>query len=517
VTNSGSAVFDKFACISKDTPIEFHWPLVSLTHQEPDDLAKVLRRLTYFGRAESWCEATASTGLPPEVKPGDTHWCCCCIEDGCIPDGREHVDYNLERKLAPLLPLDRGLRAQMVELLPSLDLWEAGKKPKEGRPAGKWRKATREETKANLSSEPPSHSLLRCLLRTSGDDMKDGLERPIGTRWVHYAVPRAIYELPPRSRPKRGTRSEPSVNLITFALNTATVNRPVLPQVTDTLLVADKLRAAALAWHGHVAGEYPDDQRHPRNLCGREVDGSRVEGNDHAFFWPTDEDNDGLIDHVSVFCRPGLLPVEVEALRRLLRLKQRGGRPDLLVTPTFLGNACSFKPWKGTTSRFVSATPYFCPVHLDHGRKRGGAVRSVVAEIRRSLLLTGIIESERDLVRADELFFPFAQTESRMDEPAIASGMPDNPRYIGASLKAPDDAPQPGSAVGFRVENGNRFIRALEFCRRRRQHVVEGPGRLFVLEFAAPVSARPFSIGAQAHFGLGLFVPVVDSTDRTLE
>jgi hypothetical protein len=30
---------------------------------------------------------------------------------------------------------------------------------------------------------------------------------------------------------------------------------------------------------------------------------------------------------------------------------------------------------------------------------------------------------------------------------------------------------------------------------------------MFLLEFAKPLPTRPFSIGSQAHFGLGLFVP----------
>ena len=89
VKNSGSAVFDTFACISKDTPIAFHWPLVSLDQEKRDDLARILRRLTYFGRAESWCEATASVALPPELKADVTHWCCRCIEAACKPRSEE--------------------------------------------------------------------------------------------------------------------------------------------------------------------------------------------------------------------------------------------------------------------------------------------------------------------------------------------------------------------------------------------------------------------------------------------
>jgi hypothetical protein len=374
--------------------------------------------------------------------------------------------------------------------------------------------------KTLLAGEPEGCSLLRCLLRSSGEDIKDRLERPIGTRWVHYAVPRAIFQLP-RSKPPRLKPSNPKVTLIRFTLNTATVNRPVLPQLTDALLVADKLRAAALAWHNHVAPGFPENQRHPRNLCGREADDSRVNSNDHAFFWPTDDDNDGLIDHISVFCPSGLRPVEVEALRRLLRLKQRGGRPDLLLTPIFLGEAENFEPWKGKAYTFISATPYFCPVHLGHG-KSGGAMRPVMEEMRKSLLLTGIIESPAELVRAEELVFAFSQPEFTSGgsdeeksgphpappEPAGQDiGLPDDPRYLGASLKAPDEALTPGFATGLCVYNGSRFIRALAFCRKRRQHYVDGQGRMFLLEFAKPLPTRPFSIGSQAHFGLGLFVP----------
>ena len=478
VKNSGSAVFDTFTSISKDVPVRFGWPTVTLQKQEISDLAKILRRLTYFGRAESWCEATVDA---LEMNPVGTYQ-CWCIDDAGLSD-EPRAKHTLERKLAALLPLS-GVREQVTELLPNL-------KPRPLKPA---------QLRTYLGSELDGYSLLRCLLRTSGEDMADGLERPIGTRWVHYAVPRAIYRLPRPSPTKRVGRQEPRVDLIRFTLNTATVNRPVLPQLTDTLLVADKLRAAALAWHNQVARDFPEDQRHPRNLCGREADGSIVQGNDHAFFWPTDEDDDGLIDHLSVFSPSGLEPVEVEALRRLLRIGQRGGRPDLLLTPVFLGRAAGFAPWTEETTRFVSATPYFCPLHLGHG-KSGRGVRSVADQILKSLLITGVIKSAAELISAEELFF----SDNAPGDNVLSGEL----RYIGASIKAPDDPQQPGFATGLFVDSGNRFIRALAFCRKRRHHVVNGNGRMFLLEFATPRPSRPFSIGAQAHFGLGLFVPVV--------
>jgi hypothetical protein len=331
------------------------------------------------------------------------------------------------------------------------------------------------------------------------------------------------------------------VQLVRYALNTATTHRPVLPPLTDTLLVADKFRAAALAIHEKVVD--PRDKLHPRNLCGREENGDLCRDHSHAFFWPTDEDNDGFIDHVTVFCPGGFEPNEVDALRRLLRIRQRGGRPDLLVTPVFLGRADEFASWRGEARVFVSATPYFCPVYLSHGRRgqasgksRGGQVRPVTAEIIKALQQQKLIETESELEIIEELVFDFASEELAVVQQAIDAGrvvepMPprqyfpviDPPgefpplpksdefhdrRYPKACLKDPDRGYPFGQAVGMFVDQGTRFIRALSFCRRRRNVEIQGQGRMFLIVFRYPRDPRPFAIGAQCHFGLGLFRPL---------
>ncbi len=85
------------------------------------------------------------------------------------------------------------------------------------------------------------------------------------------------------------------VDIIRYVLRTRTSLRPL----TDTLLFADKFRAAAIAIHEKVVDR--NGRYHPRNLCGHEENGDPCQGHGHAFFWPTDEDNDGFIDHVTVF------------------------------------------------------------------------------------------------------------------------------------------------------------------------------------------------------------------------
>ena len=502
--------------------------------------------MNYFGRAESWCDATYSESLPDTVRLGVTHWPCVCIDD-TQPNGIEHQDYRLERCLAPIRSDDGDatlakLHAMTVSGFAKL---RRPKKPSSTKPANddweNWRK--------QLQSDSRENSLLRCLLRESGEDMKDGLDRPIGTRWVHYSVPRAIFDLP-SPRPKPRLRPQETIQIVRYALNTATVNRPVLPPLTDTLLIGGRFRDAALAIYGAVTGkknwfDYDEADPYPRNLCGHERDRKPLCGHSHAFFWPTDEDNDGFLDHVTVYCPGGFEQSEVDALRRLVRIRQRGGRPDLLVTPVFLGKAEDFGPWQlkpgaEPVRSFVSATPYFCPLHLTHGKNGSGKLRPITPILQRGLVEHGITA---DVKQIDELVFDYDPTELAEVCESIAANVarqpipprqffpvieppstfpslsrPDgscNSRYKGACIRNADDPQYPfGLAVGLLVNHSTRFVRTLSFCRRRRDAEVKGPGRLFRITFQEPHPPRPFALGDQCHFGLGLFVPEMESAVR---
>jgi hypothetical protein len=311
---------------------------------------------------------------------------------------------------------------------------------------------------------------------------------------------------------------------VVYALNTATVHRPVLPALTDTLLVADRFRSAAMALCRTPS----------RSLSGHEANNELSKGHDHAFWWPTDEDNDGFIDHVFVHARGGFQSNEVDSLRRLSRLRQRGGRPDLLVSPTFVGRAAEYKPWQGDyTTTFVSATPYHCPLSLSHGRTGGSRLRPITPVIHEGLRRQGIIE---DIEKISEIVFDYAPEELMTTLDAVAAGALQEPipprqyfavvappstypplprldeithdRFRGACLKDPDTGYPFGLSVGLRVDDGSRFVRALSFCRRRRQFQVKGSGRMFLIRFHTARASKPFAIGDQCHFGLGLFIPI---------
>jgi CRISPR-associated protein Csb2 len=509
---SGSAVFDTFATVSKETPIVFEWPEVELPADDSRlaDLQLLLRRLTYFGRAESWCDATLHSDLPVEVLPEKSHWCCTPHAPGEKITGREHVEFTIERKLAVEQEAGAEFRQQAEALLPSLDfkIFES-KTNRAGKKTEKWIKPTpakREAFKQLLSQETLGTLLLRCLLRSSGQDIGDGLERPVGSRWLHYCVPRAIYQVPPnKTRSAMPPRAEPVVTLMRFALNTATANRPVLPSIKDTLLVADKFRSAALAWHGHLYDK--SNESRPRNLRGREDDNSIARNDhDHAYFWPTDDDGDGFIDHITVRCSSGLSRGEVEALRRLLRLKQRGGRPDLLVTPVYEGRIEEFPQWKGKTAAvFVSATPYFPNVHITNGANRSTRRLKLAKVVRHSLAQARITESPSQIHQ----IIAVGNVPPSVLPEVLQQCLPHSSlSYPERNLWDADTELPVGADFLQTPPNSKQVLRPLDFCRRRKDSINQSSGRYLQISFPTPIPAQAFALGYGSHFGLGLFVPV---------
>ena len=64
-------------------------------------------------------------------------------------------------------------------------------------------------------------------------------------------------------------------------------------------------------------------------LSGKEVDGRPRTGHQHAFYLPTDEDQDGRLDHLTVWVPSGLNTLEVDALARVDTLNPGQGRPEV--------------------------------------------------------------------------------------------------------------------------------------------------------------------------------------------
>ncbi len=168
---------------------------------------------------------------------------------------------------------------------------------------------------------------------------------------------------------------------------------------------------------------------------------------------PRDEDGDGRIDHLIVYCSEGFDKDEVAALDSLGSMWQSGGKPDIRTTLLSLTD----EPETPGSTRFVSHTPFVTKRHYRKGR--GTFLEWLRGEVEREC-------SYHDL-----------------PEPAEV-------RWRKAT---------PGP--------GHRF-RWLEFTRSRKG---EMPLHGYGCELVFPKRLRgPVALGSYCHFGLGQFTPAAE-------
>lgn len=228
------------------------------------------------------------------------------------------------------------------------------------------------------------------------------------------------------------------------------------PQVERTVFIAAVLRRALMS------GGFP-----PREFSGHGADGPlRADpAHAHAFFLPEDADGDGLIDHLTVYCRRGFSDDALRRLHQLRRLWWSDGpgskyRGEIDLSLQAIGSPetiADLVPLAGPSRIWRSATPYFMP--------RFSKRREVASG--RAVLVRDQLQQEWSLR------FPSAPS------PQV--------ELLDASAECHGRA---------RTFDGIRTDRDGAAPDKR--------GNLARLQFPMPV-AGPIALGRSAHFGLGLF------------
>ena len=293
-----------------------------------------------------------------------------------------------------------------------------------------------------------AEKLLEVLETETSAMKKEKRLEPEGTRWLTYVRPAGILK-PRRFQPPRVLREPRSVNVARYALDST-----VLPMVGDSMPFAEQARRALIR-NGAALG-------HSETITGKAADGSPLTGHDHAHYFATDEDEDGRIDHLTVYARCGFTRDEIETLAALRTIYRRDELPNVKLVLTGLGNAVEWGHLAifDTHTCWRSVTPFSLPRFASRG--------------------AGKPPRPRDLPEAQLL----RELKSR--------GLPE-PRSIHP-------------IEGYQTEK-RPMVRWLEF-HARRFNGTEGHGLAgFELEFAEPISG-PLALGFGCHFGLGLFLPV---------
>lgn len=393
-------IFDPFVAVERDSVLAmgFH---SEISDQVRSDLEELLAQMNYLGRSESWITARVGRDARP--------WNCTLAETA----GSERTSE----------------RVQVACLRPPADYVALAMKPQKTITTGTGRKRTitTEEFDWKTSLELSSSDLLR-----------DGWNLHPGAVFREYTFPRSLTER--RSRPSHGRKTN-------FRWARFSLSSKVLPVVTETILVSERIRRKLMGIDRRLQGD--DPTRISPTFSGKDADGKPAQNHHHAFFLPVDEDADGWLDHLYVHVREPFSRDEVKVLDRCRSVWQPKGRPDLLLVLSSLTDEPPVKP----TKVWRSATPFITNRHYRRGR---GSY--------------------------DEWLFQEVCRECRFH-----------------------GYPEP---VGIEMILSTKAVRShrwMEFLRARKGQA-ERPGYGFRLTFAEPVSG-PFALGSGCHYGLGLFLP----------
>jgi CRISPR-associated protein Csb2 len=415
-------VFDAFVSIAPEAEIVFHWPdAAGFSSDGRRALEMLLSRLGYFGRAESW----ATARLTADFDPANVN---------CSP--------------GPAGPRSETTRV----LVPDPDSWN------------KWTYKDKKVIKPNP---------LWNLLAETADMHIEKWSDPPGSQWIVYSRPSDCFRFHRKARSYYAKRLMPTIARYSL-------DGPVLPLVQATLPLAEAARRALMSRYRKLKeiGRYgrfdpPNAERFvSRVFSGKDEEGVPLrDHHDHAFYLPTDEDDDGRLDHLTVFAHGGFPHDEVCALDALRWL--RFGDLELALLLVGLGQQAEFRhvPVFGESSIWTSATPFVVTRHM----KRRGQKRDPRA------------------------FFETAEGKTDFIKQVLREELERRGLY------------QDGVEIEMLESVGTAHrLRPIEFCLRRpHKPGDDGPSRprgLFRLRFPQPVSG-PIALGHSCHFGLGLFVP----------
>ncbi|MCL6636906.1 MAG: type I-U CRISPR-associated protein Cas5/Cas6 [Alicyclobacillus sp.] len=483
--NKTSLVFDGFLRLPQDAVLGVYWPHLSATPEQRQLLADLGQRLGYLGRAESWVQAEVVDECRMDIN-------CAPVGSGLADDPAQTLEAVYV--LAPYTP------QQYAE-------WLLGQTDGHSIRAGEGARGRGRRPAAAGTALP--RDLLDALRVDTNDLQAQRRNLPAGARWVVYqrlplqqTAANALRGSVLRAGSHRPAMVE-RVNTARLALTSR-----VLPRWGEVLDVSEVMHLALLY---RSSGE----AQAPWLVSGREADGRVSErGHEHLFILPEDADGDGRIDHVLLYAAEPFPPALLQALQDLRRLHtpvwwpgpERGWdvylegwmyHPDVMkavMTATANGPTVHTSPparaestggtemaslWqsKGATPVklaltsaaraawsvylqagrvWVSRTPYLHPWHVKRNGKFG-----VEDQIRRELKLRGWPEPVRL-------------------------------------------TPLPAIEVHGSLWPTQRF-RKLRYG--KGQRLPDMRGSFWQLEFAETVGG-PLCLGANCHFGMGLFVPV---------
>lgn len=451
-----SLILDAFLQLPKGEKLIAFWPDLKLDLNLFQLASHLAEGVGYLGRAESWTDCVATNNWEPDEENDAV----------CSPVERaEEATGNPVRVIAPrsvssyaaertrlIKKLERRLRSEAES---------SGKKP----PTNKLL-----QKKLNREFGPTLPELLiEALSLDTGNYQKYGWSYPPAAREIMYVVPETS-DVKHNPVIRRSDKDQDKYKVARYLL----AGRP-LPRIEDAVKIGELMRLAALSKFGWETEESTGKKRPkaPFVISGRGPDGKplRNSSHSHAFWLPEDADEDGWIDHITVYAPEGFsgdVRVKLDQLTRLWineRIEddesdKNSGSLEWRLAPEGFGFPEDFSGSSrilGTGRTWTSLTPFLATGHLKKSQGYPG-------EVKRLLKRRGMVSDHLlDQIRIEVL---------------------------------------QSITIGGTVRRTTHFHR---FRSRGQEKQIDSSGALLRLGFPEPVSG-PISLGYACHFGLGLFM-----------
>jgi CRISPR-associated protein Csb2 len=386
------------------------------------------------------------------------------LVEACVLDGVTAITPNAT-------PLAEGAqlpaKLELVQLLAPMspeaylkwreEFLQAHKPPLAGSKKQPRRKAEAEGV--HEESIVPS-DLFQALHADTGELQSAGWNLPPGATFINYVRPENAFAMVVKPRPKR--RPAPAT-VARYALVSA-----VAPSITQAVSVADRVHAALCKW---------SDQGIGRASVFTGLDDNGKPGTDHRhahIFCEANGPRDA-ITHITIWAEMGFDESACLALRQLNKVWGHGGY-DIRLVLHGMGQTEDFKDCAFFTpsKTWRSLTPF---VSTRHAKTfRDGRPKMDVSGWQ-------VGSGAHDLLRLLAL----------------------HPQGSAATIRQLDERERP-------FQFGSQRLRSLQFQTVRDNgggNRGSSSGNAFIINFPEPVGG-PLALGYGAHFGLGLFVPVID-------
>jgi len=278
-------VFDTFVHIQDGQCVEVTWPNVGLTEAEMTALRILLKRLGYFGRAESLVEAVVEDkpARQPNARP---------LRNGETPAN----DEELVRVIAPMPAPDyrswrEGYNAARATASPASSA-----------------KRKRKPVELALPAD-----VFEALLADTGKLKKAGWSQPPGSRWIDYARPRNVFEIQPSAHRAASHAVRPTVARFAVASQ-------VLPRLTQAISVAERIHQTLVRFSNNAPV-----------FTGLNQTGKPLQGHRHAHIFCESTSYRGGINRVTIFAPDGFDESARRALDKLRKVWGHGGHDLQLI------------------------------------------------------------------------------------------------------------------------------------------------------------------------------------------